>query len=175
MTAQSDYRSGSSGDLVRVDLSSYYNVALFFYPQFLCGGLSGQFLELGAGCLLSSGRALGLVLRSVEICPRSQSWACQNEKCRGIGGGPDWGISSITWADGLSNGEISLAVLPTAQANSDFIPPKSATAIFGQETGARSPWFPTAEPFRIAERPASIRSPPLVANAEFFGHSHVKS
>ena len=44
----------------------------------------------------------------------------------------------------------------------------SATVILAQETGARSPCAaPNAEPFRIAERPASIRSPPLVANAEF--------
>ena len=40
--------------------------------------------------------------------------------------------------------------------------------ILAQETGARSPCAAAdAEPFRIAERPASIRSPPLVANAEF--------
>ena len=44
----------------------------------------------------------------------------------------------------------------------------SATVILAQETGARSPCAaPDAEPFRIAERRASIRSPPLVANAEF--------
>ena len=47
-------------------------------------------------------------------------------------------------------------------------PPKSATVILAQEPGARSPCAaPDAEPFRSAERPASIRSPPLVANAEF--------
>ena len=45
---------------------------------------------------------------------------------------------------------------------------KSATVILAQETGARSPCAaPDAEPFRIAERPASIRSRSLVANAEF--------
>jgi hypothetical protein len=45
---------------------------------------------------------------------------------------------------------------------------KSATVILAQETGARSPCAgPDAEPFRIAERPVSIRSPPLVTNAEF--------
>ena len=63
--------------------------------------------------------------------------------------------------------EVSLAVLPTAQSETP-VPPKSATVILAQETGARSPCAaPDAEPFRIAERPASIRSPPLVANAEF--------
>jgi hypothetical protein len=37
-----------------------------------------------------------------------------------------------------------------------------------QELGTRSPCAAAdAEPFRIAERPASIRSTPLVANAEF--------
>ena len=41
-------------------------------------------------------------------------------------------------------------------------------AVLAQDTGARSPCAaPDAEPFRIAERPVSIRSPPLVANAEF--------
>ncbi len=40
--------------------------------------------------------------------------------------------------------------------------------ILAQEAGARSPSAASdAEPFRIAERPASIQSPPLVANAEF--------
>ena len=57
--------------------------------------------------------------------------------------------------------------VPTAQSETP-VPPKSATVILAQETGARSPCAaPDAEPFRIAERPASIRSPPLVANAEF--------
>ena len=63
--------------------------------------------------------------------------------------------------------EVSLAVLPTAQSETP-VPPRSATVILAQETGARSPCAaPDAELFRIAERPASIRSPPLVANAEF--------
>ena len=62
--------------------------------------------------------------------------------------------------------EVPLAVLPTAQSETP-VPPKSATVILAQETGARSPCAaPDAEPFRIAERPASIRSPSLVANAE---------
>ena len=71
--------------------------------------------------------------------------------------------------DGIASAvrEVSLAVLPTAQSETP-VPPKSATVILAQETGARSPCAaPDAEPFRIAERPASIRSPPLVANAEF--------
>jgi aryl-alcohol dehydrogenase-like predicted oxidoreductase len=60
--------------------------------------------------------------------------------------------------------EVSLAVLPTAQSETP-VPPKSATVVLTQETGARSSCAaPDAEPFR--ERPVSIRSPPLVANAE---------
>ena len=56
--------------------------------------------------------------------------------------------------------------LPRSQRT--LVPPKSATVILAQETGARSRCVaPDAEPFRIAERPASIRLPPLVANAEF--------
>ena len=63
--------------------------------------------------------------------------------------------------------EVSLAVLPTAQSETP-VPPKSATVILAQQTGARSPCAAAdAEPFRIAERPVSIRSSPLVANAEF--------
>ena len=38
------------------------------------------------------------------------------------------------------------------------VPPISATVILAQQTGARSPCAaPDAEPFRIAERPASHR------------------
>ena len=64
---------------------------------------------------------------------------------------------------GLIEPEVPLAVLPTAQSETP-VPPKSATVILAQETGARSPCAaPDAEPL---QRPASIRSPPLVANAE---------
>ena len=61
--------------------------------------------------------------------------------------------------------EVSLAVLPTAQSETP-VPPKSATVILAQGRERVRHALPQ-KPFRIAERPASIRSPPLVANAEF--------
>jgi hypothetical protein len=55
--------------------------------------------------------------------------------------------------------EVSLAVLPTAQSETP-VPPRSATEILAQETGARSPCAaPDAEPFRCREARASSAPP----------------
>src|SRR5271165_5633546 len=52
--------------------------------------------------------------------------------------------------------EVSLAVLPTAQSETP-VPPKSATEILAQETGARSPCAaPDAEAFPHCQTPRSF-------------------
>src|SRR5208282_6024720 len=59
--------------------------------------------------------------------------------------------------------EVSLGVLPTAQAETPAPTPNSLWPILVVRVGHALPQTP--KPFRIAELPASIRSPPLVANA----------
>ena len=114
------------------------------------------------GLRLSAQRTYNQRLRPPTGGHRPNSQAPKPRKCRPI---PDARKLRQFGATGFEP-EVSLAVLPIAQSETP-VPPNPATVILAQETGARSPCAaPDAEPFRIAERP-SIRSPPLVANAEF--------
>ena len=73
---------------------------------------------------------------------------------------------------GATEPEVPLAVLPTAQSETP-VPPKSATVILAQETGARSPCAaPDAEAFPHCRTP---RLDPVTAATPSSRHSHVKS